>query len=113
MPPAASSGRRGNGTAAPAHQQRKGKGGGGGSGGTVVKGEGSGAARAPQDLDEDTNAGFGKYLRSQEGIEMMKLFVIANTIVVFVTMAWPQMQQSYRILRSLLFSDEDDDAGEL
>lgn len=44
---------------------------------------------------------------------MMKLFVIANTIVVFVTMAWPQMQQSYRILRSLLFSDEDDDAGEL
>uniref|UniRef100_A0A8W7PWU1 Uncharacterized protein n=1 Tax=Anopheles coluzzii TaxID=1518534 RepID=A0A8W7PWU1_ANOCL len=72
MPSAASSGRRGNGTAAPAHQQRKGKGGGGGSGGTVVKGEGSGAARAPQDPDEDTNAGFGKYLRSQEGNSFFK-----------------------------------------
>uniref|UniRef100_A0A182PLJ7 Uncharacterized protein n=1 Tax=Anopheles epiroticus TaxID=199890 RepID=A0A182PLJ7_9DIPT len=101
MPPAAASGRKGNGTAG----QRKGR-----SGSSAVKGggEASTAAAMPQDPDDDTNAGFGKYLRSQEGIEMMKLFVIANTVVVFVTMAWPQMQQSYRILRSLLFSDEDD-----
>ncbi|XP_035789510.1 uncharacterized protein LOC118465382 [Anopheles albimanus] len=57
-------------------------------------------------LDDETNAGFGKYLRSQEGIEMMKLFVIANTIVVFMTMAWPQMQQSYQIIRSMFYGDE-------
>lgn len=37
---------------------------------------------------------------------MMKLFVIANTIVVFMTMAWPQMQQSYQIIRSMFYGDE-------
>uniref|UniRef100_A0A182SXN3 Uncharacterized protein n=1 Tax=Anopheles maculatus TaxID=74869 RepID=A0A182SXN3_9DIPT len=103
MPPA-TSGRKGNG-AASGGQQRKGK----GAAATAAKGE----VAPVQDPDEGTNAGFGKYLRSEEGIEMMKLFVIANTIVVFVTMAWPQMQQSYRILRSLVFNDEDEDSGEL
>lgn len=105
MPPA-TSGRKGNGGAATSSSgghQRKGK------GAAATKGE----VAPVQDPNEDTNAGFGKYLRSEEGIEMMKLFVIANTIVVFVTMAWPQMQQSYRILRSLVFNDEDDDSGEL
>uniref|UniRef100_A0A182W493 Uncharacterized protein n=1 Tax=Anopheles minimus TaxID=112268 RepID=A0A182W493_9DIPT len=102
MPPA-TSGRKGNAGAAGGHQ-RKGK-----QPATAAKGE----VAPAQDPDEDTNAGFGKYLRSQEGIEMMKLFVIANTIVVFVTMAWPQMQQSYRILRSLVFNDEDEESGEL
>ncbi|XP_053678958.1 uncharacterized protein LOC128729312 [Anopheles nili] len=62
---------------------------------------------------DDANAGFGKYLRSQEGIEMMKLFVIANTIVVFMTMAWPQMQQSYQILRSLVFNDAETNGDNL
>ncbi|XP_058064435.1 uncharacterized protein LOC131214091 [Anopheles bellator] len=57
--------------------------------------------------DDETNAGFGKYLRSQEGIEMMKLFVIANTLVVFMTMAWPQMQQSYQMLRSIFYGEAD------
>lgn len=87
--------------------------GGGGKGGACGKGgQVKGAATEPQqrqDPDDETNAGFGKYLRSQEGIEMMKLFVIANTIVVFMTMAWPQMQQSYQILRSLIFSDDGSD----
>ncbi|XP_050073683.1 uncharacterized protein LOC126561521 [Anopheles maculipalpis] len=101
MPPA-TSGRKGNAGQAAGGHQRKGK-------AAAAKG----AVAPVQDPDEDTNAGFGKYLRSEEGIEMMKLFVIANTIVVFVTMAWPQMQQSYRILRSLVFNDEDDDSDEL
>ncbi|XP_052867394.1 uncharacterized protein LOC128273463 [Anopheles cruzii] len=61
------------------------------------------------DADDETNAGFGKYLRSQEGIEMMKLFVIANTLVVFMTMAWPQMQQSYQMLRSIFYGEADED----
>ncbi|XP_035919458.1 uncharacterized protein LOC118517438 isoform X2 [Anopheles stephensi] len=103
MPPA-TSGRKGNAGTGGGGHQRKGK------AAQAAKGE---VAPVAQDPDEDTNAGFGKYLRSEEGIEMMKLFVIANTIVVFVTMAWPQMQQSYRILRSLVFNDEDEDSGEL
>ncbi|XP_052900089.1 uncharacterized protein LOC128306582 [Anopheles moucheti] len=102
MPPA-TSGRKGH-AAAAGHQGRKGK--------PAAAAKGGEVAPVP-DADDDTNAGFGKYLRSQEGIEMMKLFVIANTIVVFVTMAWPQMQQSYRILRSLVFNDEDEESGDL
>ncbi|XP_053663849.1 uncharacterized protein LOC128713007 [Anopheles marshallii] len=100
MPPA-TSGRKGN--AGAAGHQRKGK----------AAPAAKGAVVPAPDADDDTNAGFGKYLRSQEGIEMMKLFVIANTIVVFITMAWPQMQQSYRILRALVFNDEDEESGEL
>lgn len=72
----------------------------------------SGKQRAiPDAAAQDTNVGFGKYLKSDEGIEMMKLFVIANTIVVFMTMAWPQMQQSYQILRTMIFGDEADEYG--
>lgn len=110
MPPTAgtATGRKGQSGA----QGRKGAAGGKGAGKGAEKQkqqQQQGGGRAPtQDPDgEDTNAGFGKYLRSSEGIEMMKLFVIANTIVVFVTMAWPQMQQSYAILRSMIAGDED------
>lgn len=116
MPPAAGSGaRKGQSGAGAARrggvdgagQQRKG---GSARGEGQKAGSGGGGQRALQDPDaEDTNAGFGKYLRSQEGIDMMKLFVIANTIVVFMTMAWPQMQQSYQILRSLIFAEDADD----
>ncbi|KFB41965.1 AGAP013043-PA-like protein [Anopheles sinensis] len=115
MPPAAGSGaRKGQSGAGAARrggvdgagQQRKG----GSARGEGQKAGGRDGQRALQDPDaEDTNAGFGKYLRSQEGIDMMKLFVIANTIVVFMTMAWPQMQQSYQILRSLIFAEDADD----
>ncbi|XP_058127117.1 uncharacterized protein LOC131290664 [Anopheles ziemanni] len=117
MPPAAGSGARKGQAAAGtrrggrldgAGQQRK---------GGPARGDGpqaGGGQRALQDPDaEDTNAGFGKYLRSEEGIEMMKLFVIANTVVVFMTIAWPQMQQSYQILRSLIFAEDDDAEDEL
>lgn len=119
MPPAAGSGaRKGQSAAAGARrggtdgagQQRKGA----PARGDGQQGGGGSGQRALQDPDaEDTNAGFGKYLRSQEGIEMMKLFVIANTIVVFMTMAWPQMQQSYQILRSLIFAEDADAEEEL
>lgn len=33
------------------------------------------------------------------GIEMMRLFVIANTILVFVTVAWPNIKESLYIIR--------------
>lgn len=66
--------------------------------------------KAKEPGDEDINSGFGEYMRSPQAAEMMKLFVIANTMVVFFTMAWPQMKHSFEIIQSLIYGDED---GEL
>lgn len=91
--------------------------------------------KVKEPADEDINSGFGDYMRSSQGwsenwlikfeqihrirfpslpsstaAEMMKLFVIANTLVVFLTMAWPQMKHSYEIIQSMIYGDED---GEL
>ena len=52
------------------------------------------------DQSDDENQGFGNWLRSSEGLEYMRLFVIANTIIVFLTMGWPQMQQAFDIITS-------------
>ncbi|XP_055599243.1 uncharacterized protein LOC129748605 [Uranotaenia lowii] len=63
-----------------------------------------------QSLDEGFNSGFGQYIRSEQAVEMMKLFVIANTLVVFFTMGWPQMKQSFEIIRSWIYGgDEQED----
>lgn len=59
--------------------------------------------------DEDTNSGFAEYLRSTQGAEMLKLFVVANSIVMFLTVAWPQMKQSYELLMSLIYGDGEED----
>lgn len=58
--------------------------------------------------DEDQNSGFAEYLRSSQGSEMLKLFVVANSIVMFLTVAWPQMKKSYELLMSY-FGDETED----
>lgn len=67
------------------------------------------AATAASAGDEDINSGFGQYMRSPQAIEMMKLFVVANTLVMFFTMAWPQMKHSYEIIRSMIYGDEEDE----
>lgn len=36
---------------------------------------------------------------------MMKLFVIGNTVILFVTMAWPNIQQTFDILRDYFNGD--------
>ena len=56
--------------------------------------------------DEAQNQGFGNWLRSEDGVEMMRLFVIANSLLVIVTMAWPSMQETYYILKDLIMGDE-------
>ncbi|XP_065354804.1 uncharacterized protein Xport-A [Calliphora vicina] len=55
------------------------------------------AAEKPivEDPDTDLNSGFGDYLRSNEGVEMMKIFIFANTVMVIVTMAWPHVKMQY------------------
>lgn len=34
------------------------------------------------------------------GVEMMKLFVMANTAVIFFTVAWPSMKEAAYIIRN-------------
>ncbi|XP_013115035.2 uncharacterized protein LOC106092673 [Stomoxys calcitrans] len=48
-----------------------------------------------EDADTDLNSGFGNYLRSSQGVEMMKMFIFANTIMLILTMAWPQVKLQY------------------
>ncbi|XP_018054009.1 PREDICTED: uncharacterized protein LOC108690962 [Atta colombica] len=59
------------------------------------------------DLSDDENQGFGNWIRSSTGIEMMRLFVIANSILVFVTIAWPNMKESFYIIKDYLMGEED------
>lgn len=47
---------------------------------------------------EIDNQGFSDWLRSSDGIDMMRLFVIANSILVFVTMGWPKVQETIALL---------------
>lgn len=59
------------------------------------------------DLSDDENQGFGNWLRSSTGVEMMRFFVIANSILVFMTMAWPNMKESFYIFKKYLIGEED------
>lgn len=36
------------------------------------------------------------------GIEMMRLFVVANSLVVFFTLAWPSIQDTFEIIRDYI-----------
>lgn len=55
--------------------------------------------------DEINNQGFSDWLRSSDGIEMMRLFVIANSILVFVTMGWPKLQEAFAYLKEYLYEE--------
>ncbi|KAL6439612.1 hypothetical protein ACFW04_004007 [Cataglyphis niger] len=59
------------------------------------------------DVSDDDNQGFGNWLRSSSGVEMLRLFVIANSILVFVTMGWPNMKESFYIIRDYFIGEED------
>ncbi|CAL7933838.1 unnamed protein product [Xylocopa violacea] len=55
-------------------------------------------------LQDDTdNQGFSDWLRSSDGLEMMRLFVIANSILIFVTMGVPKMQEVIGLLNDYFF----------
>lgn len=60
-----------------------------------------------ENLSDEENQGFGNWLRSSTGIEMMRLFVIANSILVFVTMGWPNMRESFYIIKDYFAGEED------
>lgn len=57
-------------------------------------------------IDSDTETGtFSSWLRSGEGTELMKLFVIGNSIIVFITMSWPHLKQMFGTIYEMLTED--------
>ncbi|CAH0714597.1 unnamed protein product, partial [Brenthis ino] len=55
-----------------------------------------------ESIDED-DQGFGGWLRSEEGMENMKLFVIANTIVLLTTMTYSHIQYFIGMISDALY----------
>ncbi|KAG5673924.1 hypothetical protein PVAND_003925 [Polypedilum vanderplanki] len=52
--------------------------------------------------EEEINSGFSNYLHSSSGQEMLRMFVVVNSIVMFLTVAWPQMQKAYEFLAQII-----------
>lgn len=61
-----------------------------------------------KDEESSNNQGFGDWLRSSDGAEMMRLFVIANSLLVFITIAWPNMQQVWGIIQDYVMGIDED-----
>lgn len=45
--------------------------------------------------DSDNEGGFSKWLHSNEGMELLKFFVLGNSLIVFLMMTWPNMRQVF------------------
>lgn len=59
------------------------------------------------DDDDEENSGFGKWLRTGEGVEFMKYFVLLNSIGVFLAMGWPSISKCFQIIKSFFVDDEE------
>ncbi|CAK1540695.1 unnamed protein product [Leptosia nina] len=59
-----------------------------------------------QDSLDDENQGFGGWLRSADGLENMKLFVIANSIVILTTLVYPQLQAIFDIISETIYGTD-------
>ncbi|KAJ3665051.1 hypothetical protein Zmor_000566 [Zophobas morio] len=46
----------------------------------------------PPDSEEEES--FSKWLRSSEGLENLKLFVIGNSVLIFLLVSWPQIKET-------------------
>lgn len=58
-------------------------------------------------LNDDTdNQGFSEWLRSSDGLEMMRLFVIANSVLIFFTMGLPKVQELISIFKEYYYGEE-------
>lgn len=38
---------------------------------------------------------------------MMRLFVVANSLVLFIKVAWPSMKESYQIIKDYIYGQEE------
>ncbi|KAI5642779.1 hypothetical protein NE865_05305 [Phthorimaea operculella] len=68
---------------------------------------GTDASRSIDPLD-DENQGFGGWLRSDDGMETMKLFIIANSIVLMTTLVYPHLRTAVEILGEMVYGVEED-----
>ncbi|XP_014208830.1 uncharacterized protein LOC106639637 [Copidosoma floridanum] len=57
--------------------------------------------------DDSENQGFTEWLRSSDGVDTMKLFVIGNSILVVVTVAWPHISQMFSLIRELIYGEDE------
>lgn len=59
------------------------------------------------DDDEELNSGFSEWLRTGEGVAYMRWFVVFNSLIVFLSMSWPQMTTTVKALISYFTEEED------
>lgn len=52
--------------------------------------------------DSEDEGGFSKWLKSDEGVELIKFFVLGNAIVIFLTITWPSVQEVFDSVSRLL-----------
>ncbi|KAH9642832.1 hypothetical protein HF086_008463, partial [Spodoptera exigua] len=55
---------------------------------------------------DDEEQGFGGWLRSSDGLETMKLFVIANSIVMLTTIVYPHAQAIFEIVSDMIYGTD-------
>jgi hypothetical protein len=73
----------------------------------TVKEEDKKPDKQVNDIPYDENQGFGNWLWSSEGVTCMRLFVITNSIVMFITMTWPRVADVMEIISSYFTEEKD------
>ncbi|XP_063365024.1 uncharacterized protein LOC134653566 [Cydia amplana] len=56
---------------------------------------------------DDEDQGFGGWLRSEDGMDTMKLFVLANSIVVVTTIAYPHIQTIFSVISEMIYGEDE------
>lgn len=56
---------------------------------------------------DDENSGFGGWLKSDDGVGYMKMFVITNSVIMLTTVGWPHITKTFQILKDLIYGDEE------
>ncbi|CAH1104690.1 unnamed protein product [Psylliodes chrysocephalus] len=44
--------------------------------------------------DSEDEQSFSNWLRSDEGVENLKLFIVGNSIIVFLVLSWPNIKET-------------------
>lgn len=55
--------------------------------------------------DSEDEGGFSKWWREGEGTELMKLFVIGNSLVVFLVMSWPNIREALISAQYIIYGE--------
>ncbi|RZF41306.1 hypothetical protein LSTR_LSTR000020 [Laodelphax striatellus] len=59
----------------------------------------------PTASDSDDEGGFNKWLRTGDGFQYLRFFVVLNSLAVFLTMGWPQISVIFQALHEF-FTEE-------